>query len=115
MTYRRIKPIQSTCLHRFGRGGFLVPAGATRATEDNTMKEAIFAYSERMVCDTCGTNDQIHYNLFLRHGTTSFMADPDCEAWCNTCQKEASFVDPEWIEGEVVYIGAASNSFVPRS
>ena len=91
-----------------------MPAGATRATEDNTMKEAIFAYSERMVCDTCGTNDQIHYNLFLRHGTTTFIPDPECEAWCNTCGGEVSFVDPEGFECEITYLGAASDSFVPR-
>ena len=62
------------------------------------MKKAIFEYSDRMVCNHCGTNDQIHYNLFVRHGETWVESDPNGEIWCNNCDCEVAMVDPECYE-----------------
>lgn len=62
------------------------------------MKKAIFEYSDSMVCDSCGTNDQVHYNLFVRHGSTWAESDPDIDVWCNNCGGEANMVDPECYE-----------------
>ena len=60
---------------------------------------ATFEYSDRMVCDSCGTNDQVHYNLVLFHGKNYFMADPDIAVWCENCGGEANMIDPECYEG----------------
>ncbi len=62
------------------------------------MRTEVFEYSERMVCDTCGTNDQVHYNLVCFHGRDGFMQDPDIAVWCENCGGEADMVDPEFYE-----------------
>ena len=46
-----------------------------------------------MVCESCGTNDSIHYNLVLFHGKSHFMDDPDIAVWCENYGGEANMID----------------------
>ena len=57
------------------------------------MTIATFDYDETRVCDTCHTNDKIHYNLFVLHGKDRFIDDPDCAAWCDRCFQDCSLID----------------------
>ena len=64
------------------------------------MTIATFDYDEKRVCDTCHTNDKIHYNLFVLHGRDKFIDDPDCAAWCERCFQDCSLIDTYEIEEE---------------
>ena len=64
------------------------------------MTIATFEYDETRVCESCHTNDSIHYNLFVMHGRAYFMDDPDCAAWCERCEQECSLIDVDDIEEE---------------
>ena len=65
------------------------------------MTIATFDYDETRVCDTCYTNDGIHYNLVLFHGGERFHDDPDCSAWCDHCFQDCSLIDTYEIEDEI--------------
>lgn len=62
------------------------------------MTKAIFDYDHDAVCSSCGTNDQVHYNLFLFHGKSYFMDDPNIAVWCGHCDGEAHLIDPDCYE-----------------
>lgn len=62
------------------------------------MTIATFDYDETRVCDTCHTNDKIHYNLFVRHGRDYFIDDPDCAVWCERCFQDCNLIDTYEIE-----------------
>jgi len=64
------------------------------------MTIATFDYDEKRVCDTCHTNDKIHYNLFVLHGRDNFHDDPDCAAWCERCFQDCSLIDTYEIDDE---------------
>jgi len=66
--------------------------------EHKIMTIATFDYDEKRVCDTCHTNDKIHYNLFVLHGSDKFSDDPDCAAWCERCFQDCSLIDTYEIE-----------------
>ena len=56
--------------------------------------QAIFEYPENRVCETCETNDEVHYNMYVRHGDDYTNEDPEIDVWCQKCG-ETSMVDPE--------------------
>ena len=56
--------------------------------------QAIFEYDATRVCETCKTNDQVHYNMFVRHGDDYTNEDPEADIWCQKCG-ETSMDDPE--------------------
>jgi hypothetical protein len=58
------------------------------------MITATFEYDETRVCASCGTNDQVHYNLYVNHGSDCFNNDPDTPVWCESCG-ETSMFEPE--------------------
>jgi hypothetical protein len=61
--------------------------------------QAIFEYDARRVCQRCKTNDQVHYNMFVRHGDDYTNEDPEADIWCQNCGK-TSMDDPEDEEEE---------------
>jgi hypothetical protein len=61
--------------------------------------QAIFEYDATRVCETCKTNDQVHYNMFVRHGDDYTNEDPEADIWCQKCG-ETSMDDPEDEEEE---------------
>lgn len=60
---------------------------------------ATFEYSDVMVCEKCGTNDGIHYNLVVHHGSTDAHLGFEGDVWCVNCMEEANMIDPECYEG----------------
>jgi len=63
------------------------------------MTIATFDYDETRVCDTCYTNDGIHYNLFVMHGIANIV--PGSAAWCDHCCQDCSLIDTYEIEAEI--------------
>jgi hypothetical protein len=59
------------------------------------MKTASFLYDETLVCAKCFTNDEVHYNLFVKHGESHLRFDPECEQWCEQCAMECELVPYE--------------------
>ena len=56
--------------------------------------QAIFEYPEDRVCETCKTNDEVHYNMHVFHGYDHTNPDPDIDVWCQKCG-ETNMVEPE--------------------
>jgi hypothetical protein len=47
--------------------------------------EAVFEYDAGCVCEGCKTNDEVHYNLYVKHGNDSMERDPETPVWCENC------------------------------
>ena len=49
------------------------------------MSFVTFDWDETLVCESCGENDLIHYNLVIKHRRLKVYDDPDCSHWCERC------------------------------
>jgi hypothetical protein len=49
------------------------------------MSFVTFDWDETLVCESCGENDLIHYNLVIKHRRLRVYDDPDCSHWCERC------------------------------
>ena len=52
------------------------------------MRTATFTYDDDAVCAECGTNDSIHYNVFIMHKDGRVHDDPDFASYCDRCGGE---------------------------
>lgn len=59
------------------------------------MKKASFLYDETLVCAKCFTNDEVCYNLFVKHGQSFLHSDPEYGQWCGQCDMECELVPNE--------------------
>jgi len=60
-------------------------------------------YDADKVCSSCGTNNSIHYNHFIFHGSRYANPDLEVDAWCGKCSGPCELIKPELLEDESAY------------